>query len=86
MLTFLEHSNNLVNILESKGWDADCVVFEQSSLYSYRDPVVYAEMRSIVGKFQMEKAAADLNKCLCYSVRIGSSANREEIDLKFVAA
>jgi len=34
-----EHSNNLVNIFESKGWDADFVAFETSSFYHYRDPV-----------------------------------------------
>ena len=81
-----EHSNNLVNIFESKGWDADFVAFEKSSLYHYRDPVTYAEMRSIVAKLQMEKAATDLKKCLCFSVQIDGSADRQQIDSKFVTA
>ena len=64
-----EHSNNLVSIFESKGWDTDFEAFEKSSFYYYRDSVTYAEMRSIVAKLQMEKAATDLKKCLCYSNR-----------------
>ena len=71
-----EHSNNLINIFESKGWDADFVAFEKSSIYHYRDLVTYAEMKSIVAKLQMEKAARDLQNCLCYSVQIDGSADR----------
>ena len=81
-----EHSNNLVNIFESKGWDADFVAFETSSFYHYRDPVTYAEMRNIVTKLQMEKAATELKKCLCYSVQIDGSADRQQIDSKFITA
>ena len=43
-------------------------------------------MRSIVAKLQMEKAPTDLKKCLCYSVHIDGSADRQQIDSKFVAA
>ena len=81
-----EHSNNLVNIFESKGWDTDFVAFEKSSFYHYRDPVTYAEMRNIVAKLQMEKAATELKKCLCYSVQIDGSADRQQIDSKFITA
>ena len=55
-----EHSNNLLNLFESNGWDADFVAFEKSSLYHYRDLVTCAEMRSIVATLQMEKAERDL--------------------------
>ena len=81
-----EHSKNLINIFESKGWDADFVAFEKSSFYHYRDPVTYAEMRNIVAKLQMDKTATELKKCLCYSVQIDGSAGRQQIDSKFITA
>ena len=34
----------------------------------------------------MEKAATDLNKCLCFSVQIDGSADRQQIDSEFAAA
>ena len=83
---FHEHSNNLINIFESKGWDADFVLFEKTNLYHYRDPVTYAEMRGIVAKLQMEKATRDLKNCLCFSVQIDGIADRKQIDSKFVTA
>ena len=43
-------------------------------------------MRCIVAKLQMEKAAADLKKCLCFSVQIDGSADRQQTDSKFVTA
>ena len=76
-----EHSNNL-----AKGWYADFVAFEKSSFYHYRVPVTYAEMRSIVARLQMEKAATDLKKFLCFLVQIDASADRQQIDSKFVTA
>ena len=43
-----------------------------------------AEMRSIVAKLQMEKATTDLKKCLCHSLQIDGSADRRQINSKFV--
>ena len=76
----------LTYVNRKDGWDADFVAFEESSFYHYRDPVTYAEMRSIVAKLQMEKAATDLKKCPCYSVQIDGSADRQQIDSEFVTA
>ena len=43
-------------------------------------------MRRIVAKLQMEQAATDLKKCLCYLVQIDGSDDRQQIDSKFVTA
>ena len=67
-----EHSNNLMRVFQSERWDADFAGFEKSSFYHYRDPVTYAEMRNIVVKFEMEKVAAELKNCICYSLQIDS--------------
>ena len=67
----VEHSNNLLRVFQNKGWDADFVSFNQpGSLYHYRNPVTYAEMRDIIGQHEMEKTAELLKDCLCYSVQI----------------
>ena len=43
-------------------------------------------MRNNVAKLQMEQAAWDLKKFLRYSVQVYGSADRQQIDSKFVAA
>ena len=73
------HSNNLMRVFQSEGWDADFV-------FHYRDPVTYAEMRNIVVKFEMEKVAAELKKCICYSLQMDGSSDRQQIDSKFITA
>ena len=47
------------------------------SLYHYRDPVTYAEMRDIIGQHEMEKTAQLLKDCLCYSVQVDGSSDRQ---------
>ena len=81
-----EHSNNLMRVFQSEGWDADFFGFEKSSFYHYRDPVTYAEMRNIVVKFEMEKVAAELKNSICYSLQIDGSSDKQQIDSKFITA
>ena len=82
-----EHSNNLLHVFQNEGWDAEFVPFSHSgSLYHYRDPVTYAEMRDIIGQHEMEKTAQLLKDCLCYSVQIDGSSDRQQVDSKFITA
>ena len=75
-----------MRVFQLEGWDANFVGFEKSSFYHNRDPVTYAEMRNIVVKFEMEKVAAELNNCICYSLQIDGSSDRQQIDSKFITA
>ena len=43
-------------------------------------------MRNIVVKFEMEKVAAELKNCICYSLQIDGSSDRQQIDSKFITA
>ena len=83
----IEHSNNLLRVFGNKGWDTEFVPFNQpGSLYHYRDPVAYAEMRDIIGQLKMKKTSELLKDCLCYSVQIDGSADRQQVDSKFITA
>ena len=83
----VEHSNNLLRMFQNEGWDAEFVSFNQpGSLYHYRDPVTYAEMRDIIRQHEMEKTAELLKDCLCYSVQIDGSSDQQQVDSKFITA
>ena len=57
-----EHSNNLVRIFRSEGWDTEFVPFNTlGSLYHYRDPVTFAEMRDIIAQLEIKKIAVRKN-------------------------
>ena len=82
-----EHSNNLLRVFQNEEWDAEFVPFNHpGSLYHYRDPVTYAEMRDIIGQHEMEKTAQLLKDCLCYSVQVDGSFDRQQVDSKFITA
>jgi hypothetical protein len=51
-----------------------------------QDSVSYAEVRDIIGQHEMEKTAKFLRDCLCYSVQIDGSSDRQEVDSKFITA
>ena len=83
----IEHSNNLLHAFGNDGWDAEFVPFNHpGSLYHYRDPVTYAEIRDIIGQQEMKKSSELLEDCLCCSVQIDGSANRQQVDSKFITA
>ncbi len=83
----VEHSNHVLHHFESQGWDADFVPFDPAaSCYHYRDPVLYAELRNIIAKLEMKKVAQSLKDCLCYSVQIDGSADKQQVDSKFITA
>ena len=45
-----DHSNYVLQHFESKGWDSEFEPFQPlASTYHYRDPLIYAEMRKIIG-------------------------------------
>ena len=49
-----EHSNALLHAFETEGWDAEFIPFSQpSSIYHYRDPTTYAEMRDIIAQHEI---------------------------------
>eukprot|EP00795_Rhopilema_esculentum_P009534 gene9534-biopygen10963 len=50
------------------------------------DPVTYAAMRDIVAKQEMKKTADVLKDCLCFSVQIDGSADKQQVDSKFITA
>ena len=52
----------------------------------YRDPVTYAEIRDVIGQQEMKKTSELLKDCLCYSVQIDGSADRQRVDSKFITA
>ena len=82
-----EHSNALLHNVETEGWDADFGPFNQpSSVYIYRDPVTYAAMRDIFAKQEIKKTANVLQDCLCFSVQIDGSADKQQVDSKFITA
>ena len=67
----LSHSRQLLTDVlqhfEPNGWDSDFLSFDPpASFFYYRDPVIYAQIRSIIGKQEMEKVAQTLKDCLCY--------------------
>ncbi|CAB4034784.1 E3 SUMO- ligase KIAA1586-like isoform X3 [Paramuricea clavata] len=83
----VEHSNHVLHHFESQGWDADFVPFDPpASCYHYRDPMLYAEIRNIIAKQEMKKVAQLLKDCLCYSVQIDGSADKLQVDSKFITA
>ena len=82
-----EHSNHLVRLFSKEGWDSNFVPYNQpASLYHYRDPVTYGETQEIIGKLEMKHVADCLKDCLCYSVQIDGSTDKQQIDSKFVTA
>ena len=58
----------------------------QASYYHYRDPALYAELRNIIAKLEMRKVAQSLKDCLCYSVQIDGSADKQQVDSKFLTS
>jgi len=82
-----DHSNNLLHIFRDNGWDADFVPYNQpGSAYHYRDPMTYAEMREIISEHEMKKVADLLKECVCYSVQIDGSSDKQQVDFKFITA
>ena len=80
-------SENLFQKFNKDGWDVNFVPFNPSaSAFHHKDPMVYAEMKSIVGKLEKKKVAEQLNKALCFSIQIDGSADRQQIDSKFITA
>ena len=80
-------SENLFQKFNKDGWDVNFVPFNPSaSAFHYKDPMVYAQMKSIVGKLEKKKVAEQLNKALCFSIQIDGSADRQQIDSKFITA
>ena len=76
-----EHRNHLVRLFSKEGWDSNFVPCNQpASLYHYRDPVTYGEMQEIIGKLEMKHVADCLKDCLCYSVQIDGSTDKQQID------
>ena len=85
--SLVAHSNHLLRVFQNEGWDAEFVSFDRpGSLYHYQDSVSYAEMRDIIGQHEMEKTAKLLKDCLCYSVQIDGSSDRQQVDSKFITA
>ena len=83
----IEYGNNLLRVFANEGWDTEFVPFNQpGSLYHYRDPVTYAEMGDIIGQQEMKKTSESMKDCLCYSVKIDGSADRQQVDSKFITA
>ena len=83
----VEHSNHVLRQFESEGWGTDFVPFDPpASTYHYRDPVIYAELRNIIGRLEMKKVAQLLKDCLCYSVQIDGSTDKQQVDSKFITA
>ena len=53
-----DHSNYVLQHFESKGWDSEWMPFQPlASTYHYRDPLIYAETRKIIGT-QVKKQVA----------------------------
>ena len=68
---------------ELKGWDNEFQPL--ASTYHYRDPLIYAEMRKIIGTQVMKQVAQCLKNYLCYSVQIdGSTDKQQQVDSKFI--
>ena len=82
-----DHSNYVLQHFESKGWDSEFEPFQPlASTYHYRDPLIYAEMRKIIGTQVMKQVAQCLKDCLCYSVQIDGSTDKQQVDSKFITA
>lgn len=82
-----DHSNNLLNRFREHGWDTEFVPFnETGSCYHYRDPMTYAEMREIISEHEMKGVADLLKECVCYSVPIDGSSDKQQVDSKFITA
>jgi hypothetical protein len=85
--SLVAHSNHLFRVFQNEEWDAEFVSFDRpGSLYHYQDSVSYAEMRDIISQHEMEKTAKFLRDCLCYSVQIDGSSDRQQVDSKFITA
>ena len=82
-----DHSNYVLQHFESKGWDSEFEPFQPlASTYHYRDPLIYAEMRKIIGAQGMKQVAQCLKGCLCFSVQIDGSTDKQQVDSKFITA
>ena len=82
-----DHSNYVFQHFESKGCDSEFEPFEPlASTYHYRDSLIYAEMRKIIGAQVMKQVTQCLKDCLCYSVQIDGSTDKQQIDSKFINA
>ena len=74
-------------LFEVQGWDTEFVPFSQrASGYHHRDATACAELREVIGQQEMKKTAGLLKNCLCYSVQIDGSADKQQVDSKFITA
>lgn len=49
----------------------------------YRNPAGYNEMLEIISELEMEKVLKKINSCICYSLQIDGSVDRQQKDNKF---
>lgn len=82
-----EVSNGLICQFEKEGWESKFVPFSPSaSAFHYRDPLAYAEMTEIVASLEKKKVNQVLKQCLCFCVQIDGSADKQQVDSKFITA
>ena len=83
-ITFTRSQQLCFAAFESKGCDSEFETFQPlASTYHYRDPLVYAEMRNIIGTQEMKQVAQCLKDCLCYSVQTVGS-DKQQVDSKSI--
>ena len=75
-------ATHLIQHFEAEGYDGCFIPFNPNAAeFRYRNPVIYAEMKKIIGDLEMKKLSKTLNESLCYSIQIDGSADRMQIDL-----
>ena len=80
-------ATHLIQHFEAEGYDGCFIPFNPNAAeFRYRNPVIYAEMKKIIGDLEMKKLSKTLNESLCYSIQIDGSADRMQIDSKFITA
>ena len=80
-------ATHLIQHFEAEGYDGCFIPYNPNAAeFRYRNPVIYAEMKKIIGDLEMKKLSKTLNESLCYSIQIDGSADRMQIDSKFITA
>ena len=76
---------HLIQHFEAEGYDGCFIPLNPNeSEFRYRNPVTYTEMKKIIGHLQTRKLAKTLNESLSYSLQIDGSADRMQVDSKFI--
>ena len=74
-------ATHLIQHFEAEGYGGCFIPFNPNAAeFRYINPVIYAEMKKIIGDLEMKKLSKTLNESLCYSIQIDGSADRMQIE------